>query len=267
MCSVIILNRPGHDWPLLWASNRDEMVERPWSPPGRHWPDRPDVVAGRDDLAGGSWLGVNDSGVIAGVLNRRNTLGPQSGKRSRGELVLDALDFPDAADAVDMLAQLDAHAFRPFNMVVADNRDAFWLRNLGATVEAEALPPGISMMTASDRNDLNSSRIRWYLPRWQDAAAPDPDRGEWAAWQDLLCDKGHDPNGTVFDAMNIVFQHWLRHRVVFDHRAAGGPVRDAQADLEIRRRPAGQRQRLDRHRTLSAKITCRPLCLLYDVML
>jgi len=204
MCSVIILNRPGHDWPLLWASNRDEMADRPWSPPGRHWPDRPDVVAGRDDLAGGSWLGVNDSGVIAGVLNRRNTLGPQSGQRSRGELVLDALDFPDAADAVDMLTQLDAQAFRPFNMVVVDNRDAFWLRNLGNKVEAEALPPGISMITASDRNDPQSSRIRWYLPRWQGVAVPEPDKNDWSAWQDLLCDRGRDPNGTVFDAMNIV---------------------------------------------------------------
>lgn len=141
MCSVIILYRPGHDWPLLWASNRDEMADRPWSPPARHWPDRPDVVAGRDELAGGTWLGVNDAGVVAGVLNRRNTLGPQPGKRSRGELVLDALDFPDASDAIDMLVQLDAHAFRPFNMVVADNRDAFWLRNMGQKVEAEKLPP------------------------------------------------------------------------------------------------------------------------------
>lgn len=204
MCSVIILNRPGHDWPLLWASNRDEMADRPWSPPGRHWPDRPDVVAGRDELAGGSWLGVNDSGVIAGVLNRRNTLGPQAGKRSRGELVLDALDFPDAADAVEMLRQLDAHAFRPFNMVVADNRDCFWLRNLGHKVEAEALPAGVSMITASDRNDPHSKRIQWYLPRWQEAAVPNPDTGDWSAWQELLCDRGHDPGGTVFDAMNIV---------------------------------------------------------------
>ena len=63
-----------------------------------------------------------DAGVVAGVLNRRNTLGPQAGKRSRGELVLDALDFADAADAVEMLRQLDAHAFRPFNMVICDNR-------------------------------------------------------------------------------------------------------------------------------------------------
>jgi len=142
--------------------------------------------------------------VVAGVLNRRNTLGPQPGKRSRGELVLDALDFPDAADAIEMLRQLDAHAFRPFNMVVCDNRDAFWVRNLGMQVEVEALPPGLSMITASDRNDLNSKRIRWFLPRWKDAKVPDPDTGDWSAWQELLCDRSHDPGGTVFDAMSIV---------------------------------------------------------------
>jgi hypothetical protein len=71
-------------------------------------------------------------------------------------------------------------------------------------VEVEALPQGLSMITASDRNDPNSKRIRWFLPRWKEAPAPDPDKGTWGAWQELLCDRGHDPAGTVFDAMNIV---------------------------------------------------------------
>ena len=46
MCTLIILRRPGHSWPTLIAANRDEMVSRPWRPPARHWPDRPDTVAG-----------------------------------------------------------------------------------------------------------------------------------------------------------------------------------------------------------------------------
>ncbi|MGY9055065.1 MAG: NRDE family protein, partial [Alphaproteobacteria bacterium] len=36
MCTVVILRRPGHAWPLLMAANRDEMRGRAWSPPGRH---------------------------------------------------------------------------------------------------------------------------------------------------------------------------------------------------------------------------------------
>ncbi len=204
MCTVVILVRPGHDWPVIWASNRDEMIDRPWSPPSRHWPERPEVVAGRDELAGGTWLGANDTGVIAGVLNRPGTLGPLQGKRSRGELVLDALDFADAANSVAMLAELDARAYRPFNMVVADNRDAFWLRSLGQSVEISPLPEGLSMITAHDRNDPESLRIRHYLPRWRAAEIPDPGRAEWSQWRELLMCRDHEPEGSVFDAMNIV---------------------------------------------------------------
>lgn len=204
MCSVIILSRPDHDWPILIASNRDEMHERPWDPPARHWPDRPEVIAGRDNLAGGSWLGINDFGVVAGILNRRNTLGPQDGKRSRGELVLDALDFADAEAAVAMLQELDASAYRPFNMVVADNTHAYWLRNAGQEIEAMPLAPGISMITAMDLNDPQSPRTRHYLPRWQQAKAPDPGADDWDSWAALLQSREHEPQGDVFDAMYIV---------------------------------------------------------------
>lgn len=204
MCSVIILLRPDHDWPVIIGANRDEMIDRPWSPPARHWPDRPEVIAGKDNLAGGSWLGINEAGLVVGMLNRRNTLGPQDGKRSRGELVLDALDFADAVDAVAMLQELDPAAYRPFNMVVIDNRDGFWLRNLGDRIEAEKLPPGISMITASDRNDPKSTRIRHYLPLWETAEMPEPDKGDWAAWQALLSSRQGEPGSEVFDAMNIM---------------------------------------------------------------
>jgi uncharacterized protein with NRDE domain len=188
----------------LWASNRDEMLDRPWLPPARHWSDRPEVVAGKDELAGGTWLGVNEVGLIAGILNRRNSLGPMPGKRSRGELVLDALDFADASDAVEMLIELDTNAYRPFNMVLADNTQAFWLRNRGAEVEAFPIPPGVTMVTASDANDPSSKRIRHFLPLWQAAEGPDPDKEDWSEWEELLASREHAPDGDAFDAMNII---------------------------------------------------------------
>ena len=57
MCTLVILRRPDHHWPVLIGANRDEMIGRASKPPGRHWPDRPELVAGFDLLAGGSWLG------------------------------------------------------------------------------------------------------------------------------------------------------------------------------------------------------------------
>lgn len=189
MCTLVILRRPDHDWPVIVATNRDEMEARPWLPPGRHWPDRPEVVAGQDLEAGGSWLGVNDHGMVAGVLNRPGALGPAPGKRSRGELVLEALDHAEAAAAAAALGDLDGRAWRPFNLVVADCRDAFFIRHHGgARPEVRPLAEGLSMITSEDPNDRASARIEHYLDLFIAAAPPDPDTDDWAAWQTLLAD-------------------------------------------------------------------------------
>ncbi len=203
MCTVVIARRPGHAWPLLLAANRDEMGDRPSRAPARHWPDRPDVTAGLDELAGGSWLGINDAGVVAAILNRRNSLGPAPGLRSRGELVLDALDHADAAPAAEALAGLAAQAYRSFNLLIADDRDAFWLRGLGPEGPPRPaltrLPVGLSMLTASDLDDPADPRIALHLPRWRAAELPDPAMGEWRAWETMLASRKHggDPRGAM----------------------------------------------------------------------
>ena len=96
MCALIILRQPDHDWPLINATNRDEKKDRPSQPPGRPWPDRGYVTAARDLLAGGSWLGVNDYGLVAGIPNGSSALRPEPNLRSRGELTLEALDHAEA---------------------------------------------------------------------------------------------------------------------------------------------------------------------------
>jgi uncharacterized protein with NRDE domain len=191
MCTLVILRRPEHDWPVVIGANRDEMIDRPALPPGRHWPDRAEVVAGLDLEAGGSWLGVNDWGVAAAILNRHGSLGPAAGLRSRGELVLEALDHADAVAAAAALSHLDPAAYRSFNLIVADNRDAFWLRHDGkGRVAARPLKDGLSLIAGCDIDDLRTPRLALARPRFEAAPAPDPERGDWAAWQDLLSDDG-----------------------------------------------------------------------------
>jgi len=194
MCTVVLLRRPGQPWPLLLAANRDEMLARPSRVPGRHWADRPNVVAGMDEQAGGTWLGINDEGVVAAVMNRVGSLGPAPDARSRGELVLEALDHADAAVAADALAALNARAYRAFNLVVADDRDAYWVKGLGRngppSVEVTSIPAGLSMLTARDLNDTTCPRIRAFKPRFEAASAPDPDADDWRAWAALLAARG-----------------------------------------------------------------------------
>ena len=209
MCTLVILRRPGHDWPVLIAANRDEHASRPWRTPGRHWPDRPDVVAGMDEFAGGTWLGLNDHGVVAGVLNRPDSLGPDPALRSRGELVLEALDHADAVAAATALAALDGRSYRSFNLVVADNRDAYWLRGFGANGDGRVAPgeigEGLSMVTAHDPNDeAGSARTRLYLPLFRDAAAPDPASGDWSSWTALLAARESLPGAGPGEAMTVV---------------------------------------------------------------
>lgn len=211
MCTIVILRRPGHRWPVLLAANRDEMATRPALPPARHWPDRDDVVAGIDLLAGGTWLGLNDDGVVAAILNRINTLGPAPGMRSRGELPLEALDSGDARSAAAAMAQLDPRAYRPFNMILIDSNEGFWVRAVhggngmqgDGRIDVMDLPPGLSMVTAYDLDDLRSPRIARYLPRFRAAPTPDPDAGEWSSWTTLLADRGHDPAAGPGGAMKV----------------------------------------------------------------
>lgn len=187
MCTVVVLRRPDHPWPVIIGANRDEMIDRPWRAPARHWPDRPEAVGGLDTLAGGSWLGLNDWGVAAAVLNRTGSLGPMPGRRSRGELVLEALDHADAVAAAEALSYLDPDSYRSFNLIVADERDGFWLRHAGgARIEVHPLKEGLSLIAAGDLDDLGTRRLELAMPAFREWPPPEPDRGDWVGWQELL---------------------------------------------------------------------------------
>ncbi|MBF0173433.1 MAG: NRDE family protein [Magnetococcales bacterium] len=207
MCSVVIHYRPGHDWPLLLAANRDEMMDRPWLAPGRHWPDQPHILAGKDQVAGGSWLGMNDWGVVAVVLNRFGTLGRQPGKSSRGLLVLQALhhDCDCARAAVGVIESwLTAHDLRPFNLIIADAREAFWIAWRGTKPLATTpIPPGLHMLTAHDLDDVTDPRIQGHLPRFQTCPAPRPESSDWSCWNEILGSSTPVPGSGPESAMCI----------------------------------------------------------------
>lgn len=236
MCTLVILRRPEHEWPVLIGANRDEMIDRPAEPPARHWPDRPEVVAGLDKLAGGSWLGVNDWGVAAAVLNRHGSLGPASGQRSRGELVLEALDHADAVAAAAALSHLDPAAYRTFNLIVADNRDGFWLRHAGGKrIEARALPDGLSIIAAGDLNETATPRLKLALPRFRAAAPPHPETGDWRSWEALLEDDTAPAGAAPETALRF--------------RTARGFATVSSALIALPARPPAERRPVFRHAT------------------
>jgi uncharacterized protein with NRDE domain len=199
MCTVILLIRPEHAWPLILAANRDELLDRAWDPPAAHWPDQPHVIAGRDRLGGGTWMGLNRHGVVAAVLNRPGSLGPAAGKRSRGELPLLALRHHSAAAAAAAIVALDAGGWRSFNLVLTDRGSAVFVRGLGhGRPEARALAPGLHMVTAHDPDDPESPRVARHLTRFLAAEPPSP--GNWRAWEAILADRA----GEAGEQLNVV---------------------------------------------------------------
>ncbi|MEQ8369962.1 MAG: NRDE family protein [Alphaproteobacteria bacterium] len=214
MCTLILLRRPGHDWPLIVGANRDEARDRPWRPPAAHWPDRPGVIGGLDLEAGGSWLVLSPSGIVAAVLNGPLSRGPAAGYRSRGELVLEAADGVSATQSAEALADLNGAAFRPFSLVVADDAAAWLVRNFRAShdngqpqeqVDVTRLADGLTMLTTSGiPNDMSHPRIRDYLPRFSSLVAPDPQaggEGSWSGWETLMGSRhsadGAGPRGAM----------------------------------------------------------------------
>lgn len=144
MCLLIALSRVITDAPLIVAANRDERCDRPAVSMTVLREAGPRILGGRDELAGGTWLAVNEHGVVAGLTNQPSPAGRDLTKRSRGELPLAFAAWPSAAEAVErVIATLDPERYNPCWMLVGD-RDALFSVGLtgGSSAEVERLPAG-----------------------------------------------------------------------------------------------------------------------------
>src|SRR5262249_39125282 len=136
-------------YPLIIAANRDEHFDRPTAPPSL-WPTEPKILAGKDLLAGGTWLGVNEHGLSVGILNRRSRGGPDplNQTRSRGLLCLDLLSLKSAADAH---AFVDRHQelYQPFTVVFVDPSEAWIAYNVEQQIKAHQLDKALHVCSSA----------------------------------------------------------------------------------------------------------------------
>jgi uncharacterized protein with NRDE domain len=133
MCVVAVAWNAHPKWRLLVAGNRDEYHARASAPLSR-WGDAPGIIAGRDLVSGGAWIGVSDSGRFAVVTNIRDAEGPDPDKLSRGALVSNWLGAGDAPVSVER--------YNPFNLITTDARSAAFHSNRPVSTRQE-LPTGI----------------------------------------------------------------------------------------------------------------------------
>jgi uncharacterized protein with NRDE domain len=106
MCLLVVSWKLHDDYSLLIAANRDEKYDRPTLPFTVLRDQQPRTLGGRDLLAGGTWLAVNEYGVMAGLTNTPSTNGPDSSRRTRGELPLLLTRRMNAVDNVEEFLQV-----------------------------------------------------------------------------------------------------------------------------------------------------------------
>jgi uncharacterized protein with NRDE domain len=148
VCLLIAMSGMVPDAPLIVAANRDERQDRPAVPMTVLREREPRILGGRDELAGGTWLAVNEHGVVAGLTNQPSFGGRDPSKRSRGELPLAFANWATAAEAVEKVsAALDPASYNPCWMMVGDRETLFFIGIAGfGRPEVEQLGPGLYVL-------------------------------------------------------------------------------------------------------------------------
>ncbi|MGB2818581.1 MAG: NRDE family protein [Burkholderiaceae bacterium] len=119
MCLLVFAWRSHPDYPLILVGNRDEFYARR-TRPAAWWGQAVSLLAGHDEEAGGTWLGITRRGRFAALTNVRAPTERNPHAPSRGALVLSALQAPvTGGDWLETQAPKTS-AFNGFNLLVGD---------------------------------------------------------------------------------------------------------------------------------------------------
>lgn len=156
MCLVTLAVAPSPGVALLLTANRDELHARP-TDPAAPWPDAPEVFAGRDRRAGGTWLGVTCAGRFAALTNVRDPAARREGL-SRGLLVASVLTARESLDDVAARALEEAPRYPAFNLLVGEGSRVLYVRDDGAA--PQELTPGPHALSNARLDDPWPKTIR-----------------------------------------------------------------------------------------------------------
>lgn len=140
MCLILFAYGVHPKYQLIIAANRDEFYQRRTAP-AYFWEDSPEILAGRDLEKMGTWMGVTTTGRFAALTNYRNPKELTEGKRSRGELVVDALKYKGNMKEY-MKNLVDFNDLYPgYNLLASDGKELYYYSNIGRKLQI--VEPGI----------------------------------------------------------------------------------------------------------------------------
>ena len=192
MCLILISHRAHPEYPLVVGANRDEFYERPTSP-AEFWQDAPDVLAGRDLQASGTWLGITRDLRFAAVTNFRDLRSMQPRARSRGDLTRAFLCGASPAEQYLESVRRRAGEYNGFNLFVCDATGLFYFSNRDG--EVRKLAPGTYGLS-NHLLDTPWPKVTELKPRF-DAAIRQPLDAD--AIRRILSDRGVAPDAALPD--------------------------------------------------------------------
>jgi hypothetical protein len=157
MCLLAIQYKLVPEAPILVAANREEFYERPSQAPAIQ-SGKPRVLCGTDLQAGGTWLGVNQHGLVVAISNRRRTV-PTFPSRSRGVLCRELLKSDNAVQARDMaMEELSSGKYDGANFICADPESG-WVVHSADELDAVQMHEGLNIIANGDLNDPRDERV------------------------------------------------------------------------------------------------------------
>jgi uncharacterized protein with NRDE domain len=161
MCLLAVFFKSHPAAPLVLAANRDEYLSRPSSPIQVLEENGGRIVGGRDDLARGTWLAINERGLMAGLTNGRTPSPRDPSKRSRGELPLLLARATSAAEAVEEFrSRIKPLDYYPCWILAGDRDRLFYLSIQSRSLEIRELNPGLHILENCSL-DQGSEKTRW----------------------------------------------------------------------------------------------------------
>ncbi len=176
MCLLVFAWQTEPGTALIVAANRDERIDRPAHSLCVLRERNPRILGGRDDLAGGTWLAVNEHGVVAGLTNRPSPGGRDPTKRSRGELPLLLAGRRSAEEGIDeLLSVVQPAVYNPAWLLVGDRRSLHVLElSADGPPRVRRLHPGVHVLenVPLDAPSMKADRIRSLVAAARTTEAP-----------------------------------------------------------------------------------------------
>jgi uncharacterized protein with NRDE domain len=140
MCLLLFAYQSHPDYQLVLAANRDEFYDRP-TRAAAFWDDAPDILAGRDLKAGGTWMGITKTGRFAVITNYREAGLTKENAPSRGDLVKDFLRGDSRPHDYLKTVQEKGQTYNGFNLIIGDVNDLFYYSNRNENIHD--IEPGV----------------------------------------------------------------------------------------------------------------------------